>query len=67
MYEIQDASDLSDTERQEIMDVLLTLDENDCIEIVTGNMIEMRDGGIFIDETGPLSVHDAFDTLMKGG
>lgn len=65
MYEIRDGSDLSVTERQEVIDLLHTLKENDSIEIVTGNMIEMKDGGIFIDETGPLSVLDAFHTLIK--
>ncbi len=65
MYEIRDGWDLSATELQELLDLLHTLKENDSIEIVTGNMIEMRGGGIFIDETGPLSVLDAFHTLVE--
>ena len=66
MYEIRDGSDLSMTERQEVLDLLYTLKENDSIEIVTGHMIEMRNGGIFIDDTGPLSVEEAFSALVKG-
>ena len=64
MYELRDGSDLSTIERQEVLNLLHTLKENDCIEIVTGNLIEMRDGGIFIDEKGPLGIQDAFRTII---